>query len=107
MYVLPIIVTPILSRLYGPAAFGEWGILSSFTSIVAIVMFLSIDNIIVKAEEEEVGNLLVLCGGIGLMVISLLCIAFTLFNIYDSGFCYMIITYMLAYFVYTIVYNLI
>lgn len=106
MYVLPIIVTPILSRLYGPAAFGEWGIFSSFTSIVAIVMFLSIDNIIVKAEEEEVGNLLVLCSGIGLMAISLLCVAFTLFNIYDSVFCYMIIIYMLAYFVYTIVYNL-
>lgn len=106
MYVLPIIVTPILSRLYGPTAFGEWGIFSSFTSIVAIVMFLSIDNIIVKAEEEELGNLLVLCSGIGLMAISLLCVAFTLFNIYDSVFCYMIIIYMLAYFVYTIVYNL-
>ena len=106
MYVLPIVVTPILSRLYGPTAFGEWGIFSSFTSIVAIVMFLSIDNIIVKAEEEELGNLLVLCSGIGLMAISLLCVAFTLFNIYDSVFCYMIIIYMLAYFVYTIVYNL-
>lgn len=106
MYVLPIVVTPILSRLYGPSAFGEWGIFSSFTSIVAIVMFLSIDNIIVKAEEEELGNLLVLCGGIGLMAISLLCVAFALFDIYDSVFCYMIIIYMLAYFVYTIVYNL-
>lgn len=106
MYVLPIVVTPILSRLYGPTAFGEWGIFSSFTSIVAIVMFLSIDNIIVKAEEEELGNLLVLCSGIGLMAISILCVAFTLFNIYDSVFCYMIIIYMLAYFVYTIVYNL-
>lgn len=106
MYVLPIVVTPILSRLYGPTAFGEWGIFSSFTSIVAIVMFLSIDNIIVKAEEEELGNLLVLCSGIGLMAISILCVAFTLFNIYDSVFCYMIIICMLAYFVYTIVYNL-
>ena len=106
MYVLPIVVTPILSRLYGPTAFGECGIFSSFTSIVAIVMFLSIDNIIVKAEEEELGNLLVLCSGIGLMAISILCVAFTLFNIYDSVFCYMIIIYMLAYFVYTIVYNL-
>lgn len=106
MYVLPIVVTPILSRLYGPSAFGEWGIFSSLTSIVAIVMFLSIDNIIVKAEEEELGNLLVLCGGIGLMAISLLCVALALFDIYDSVFCYMIIIYMLAYFVYTIVYNL-
>lgn len=106
MYVLPIVVTPILSRLYGPTAFGEWGIFSSLTSIVAIVMFLSIDNIIVKAEEEELGNLLVLCGGIGLMAISILCVAFALFDIYDSVFCYMIIIYMLAYFVYTIVYNL-
>ena len=40
MYILPFLVTPILSRLYEKEDFGEWGVFSSFISIVTVLIFL-------------------------------------------------------------------
>ena len=36
MYLIPMVVTPILSRLYTPEQFGEWGIFSSTITIIEV-----------------------------------------------------------------------
>lgn len=112
MYVLPIIVTPILSRLYSPASFGEWGVFSSTITIITIALFLSLENTIVKAEEDEVPQILVICLFIGtllsaffLVIIEILeswgvltalgCNTITIFFIY-----------FIAYILYSLSYNL-
>ena len=58
LYLLPVIVTPILSRLYGPEPFGEWGVFSSFITIITIGIFLGFENTIVKAEEKNIKNII-------------------------------------------------
>ena len=59
---LPLLVTPILSRLYTPADYGDWGVYSSVLYIVSSFVFLSYENTIVKTnDQEEVPNLIVLC----------------------------------------------
>lgn len=68
LYFLPLIVTPILSRIYTPSYFGEWGIFSSTSSIIQVVMFGSYDNAIIKANAKEANNLSCLCIIIGLVI---------------------------------------
>lgn len=53
LYLLPFIVTPILSRLYDPSYFGEWGVFSSTYQIINVILFLCYDHAIVKATEKE------------------------------------------------------
>ena len=48
MYLIPVIVTPILTRIYEPASFGEWGVFSGLFSIINVVLFLCLENAIVK-----------------------------------------------------------
>ncbi|MBQ8713263.1 MAG: oligosaccharide flippase family protein [Prevotella sp.] len=52
VYLLPIVVTPILSRIYSTEDFSEWGVFSSTFLIINSVIFLSYDNAIVKCEKE-------------------------------------------------------
>ena len=52
MFLLPIIVTPILSRLYSQENYGDWGIFSSAYMIVNALLFLSYENTIVKTKDE-------------------------------------------------------
>ena len=54
MLLLPIVVTPILSRLYLPSDFGDWGVFSSFVSIYTLALFAGYENAIVKVTEEEI-----------------------------------------------------
>lgn len=61
MYILPFLVTPILSRLYEKEAFGEWGIFSSFVSIVTVLVLLGYENAIIKVNREEEKNVVALC----------------------------------------------
>ena len=61
MFLLPVAVTPVLSRLYTQADFGEWGIFSSFVSILTIAIFAGYENTIVKATEEEISYVSTLC----------------------------------------------
>lgn len=69
MYLLPIVVTPILSRLYTPTSFGEWGIFSSAVSIISVVLFGGYDNVIVKtANKKETLSSVALCLAIGCIV---------------------------------------
>lgn len=53
LYFIPLVVTPILSRIYGPEPFGEWGIFSSVYVIANMTVFLGLENAIVKARTNE------------------------------------------------------
>lgn len=61
LYFLPLVVTPILSRMYGPEFFGAWGIFSSTFSIISVIMFGSYDNAIIKAPDRDLRPLCRLC----------------------------------------------
>ena len=67
MYLVPLFVTPILTRLYTQEAFGEWGIFSSVISILGIGMFWGYEHAIVKADDnrdaKHIGVLCLLTSG--------------------------------------------
>lgn len=68
---LPLFVTPILSRLYTPSDYGDWGVFSSVLYIVNSFVFLSYENTIVKSnDDDEIPSLVGLCL-VALMAISL------------------------------------
>lgn len=61
LYLLPVLVTPILTRLYPMRAFAEWGIFSSVISVATLALFLGWENTIVKVTEDKVKDVLRLC----------------------------------------------
>ena len=75
MYFVPVIVTPILTRLYAQEAFGEWGVFSSVIAILGVGMFWGYENAIVKAHDEadarHTGLLCLLTSGITLLLTAL------------------------------------
>lgn len=74
LYLLPFIVTPILSRLYNPADFGDWGIFSSTYSIISVILFLGFEQAIVKCKDCEFPTVVKLCLLSSLIIISLFAI---------------------------------
>ena len=69
MILLPVFVTPILSRLYTPEDYGDWGIFSSILYIVLSFVFLSYENAIIKTREpDEAKGLLAICSAIMLVI---------------------------------------
>lgn len=112
MYLLPIIVTPILTRLYTPEAFGEWGIFSSFVTIATIGIFLGFENVIIQAKEKELSNVITLCATLSLCLIVAIAVAFSggafigipFFVDFPNG--ELLIVYLIFYCLYTIFYNL-
>lgn len=77
LIILPLLVTPILSRVYSPEDYGAWGIYSSVMFIVSSFIFLSYENTLVKSnDEEEIPSLILLC----------LCIAIGIISIVIGGF---------------------
>jgi len=77
MIFLPLVATPILSRIYTPEDYGEWGVFSSVLYIVCSFYFLSYENTIVKTNDsEEVPHLLSLCTLIALGIIALIILIF-------------------------------
>lgn len=46
--VIPMLATLVLSRLYSPSEMGEWGVFSSYASILGVMACLRYDNAIVK-----------------------------------------------------------
>lgn len=113
MYALPVIVTPVLSRLYGPAAFGDWGIFSSFVTILTIAIFLGYDNTIVKTESDtDTKTISFLCMGISSLIIVLTGIIFYFgkntslhfFQTFPDTL--LLIFYLIFFSGYTILYNL-
>ena len=109
---LPIIVTPVLSRLYTPADFGEWGIFSSVISIISIVVFLSYENTIVKAEEAELKGILIICLFISLALTIISTLGIWLLQkigiLTGNGLAVwpVLTIYLVAYIAYSLAYNL-
>lgn len=74
MYLLPLIVTPILTRIYAPEFFGEWGIFSSIVTITSVVLVGCYESAIVKSSKDEVSSICALCLLFGCVVVGLFCI---------------------------------
>ena len=112
MYMLPIVVTPILTRLYTPESFGEWGIFSSFVSITSIGIFLGLENVIIQAKEEQLSDIILLCLIISTGIIVIISIVFWGGTIGGISFfkdfpnTYLLAIYLFLYCLYTIFYNL-
>ena len=87
LYFLPLIVTPILSRVYTPTDYGEWGIFSSVYTIVNCILFLSYDNALVRTnKEEDIPNLCGLCIIVSTGLTGVLGLIFCLGNIVGIDF---------------------
>lgn len=57
--IIVMLSSPILTRLYGPEAFGILGIFSSITTIIGVIACLSLDYaILLPKEDEDAVNLL-------------------------------------------------
>lgn len=113
MYTLPIVVTPVLSRLYSPSDFGEWGVFSSFIAIITIALFLSYDNALMKAEgNKELSGITLLCSITSLLITALIAVVFLIGRYYSIPFIstfpsfILLIIYMLFYILYTTAYNI-
>lgn len=52
MYFVPLVVTPILSRIYDQSAFGEWGVFSSTVTIIGIGIFAGYENAIILSKND-------------------------------------------------------
>lgn len=87
MYLLPLIVTPILSRLFTPEDFGDWGVFSSVLSIIGIIICLGYENAIVKAQtDEDALNMGLACGIISLIVSIIVYTSFSILKSFDVKF---------------------
>lgn len=71
MFLLPLIVTPILSRIYDPSLFGEWGLFSSVFVMIQIILYASYEHVIIQSDEEEVAAICALCLMIAMSLIAL------------------------------------
>lgn len=112
MFLLPAVVTPILSRLYTQADFGEWGVFSSFVSILTIAIFAGYENTIVKATEEEIPYVSTLCLLMGCFITLITTLVFYLGQREGITFFLnfppitLLAVYLLAYCIHTILSNI-
>lgn len=113
MYLLPIVVTPILTRLYSPADFGEWGVFSGFVTIITVGMFLCYENAIIKAEsDDEALSVSYLCLLLGFAITIVILIVFIVGSYFEIPFfrdfpsILLLGLYFLFYMVYTVMYNI-
>lgn len=73
---MPVVFTPILSRLYTVEAYGEWGTFSAFLAIIAVAEFLGYDNILMKVDRDKLYGSILLCVLASLCTISFVVILF-------------------------------
>lgn len=111
MYLLPVFITPILSRLYGPDSFGEWGIFSSVISIVTIGILGGYENIIMKVPEKDIVNAYCLSffvGLFGIIVVTILLCCPPLNNllIKKPYLLYLFVLYFVLYILYVLSFNI-
>ncbi|RUM98855.1 hypothetical protein EET67_04200 [Pseudaminobacter arsenicus] len=81
--IILILISPVLTRLYGPEEFGVYGLVLSISTLLAIVITLRVDHgIIVSSTDEQAKNiaimtlLMALLGGIICSVIGALIAGF-------------------------------
>lgn len=83
LFLLPLIVTPILSRIYTPSDFGDWGVFSGAYSIVSVIIFLGLEQAIIKCEESKFPLLVKLCLYTSLAVVLFISIFFIILKLVD------------------------
>ena len=63
------LATPVLSRLFSPKDYGEWGVFSSILAILNSFLLLSYENAIVKSsDDKEETSIIILCIIIGTLI---------------------------------------
>ena len=79
--IIPIILSPVITRLYGPEAYGLFALFTSITSIMAVIVCLRYElAIVLPRSDEEAANVFGLCLLI-LSVISILsCLVIVFFQ---------------------------
>jgi len=112
MYFVPVIVTPILTRLFSQETFGEWGVFSSTIAILGVGMFWGYENAIVKADnDQDARHLGVLCLFTSFVTILFTTLAFALGHALDVSFFRsfpeqgLLFIYLIVYALYIILYN--
>lgn len=83
LFLIPLIVTPILSRIYAPEFFGEWGVFSCSYSIIGVVVLLCYEYAIIKATKQELANTIALTITIGVCVTIIIAIIYFLGRLFE------------------------
>lgn len=86
IYVLPLIVTPILTRLYSPGDFGDWGVFSSTYMILQTILFASYDYVIIKADDDEVSAVSLICILVSFFIIFMSWCTFSIGKLFSIEF---------------------
>jgi O-antigen/teichoic acid export membrane protein len=61
-YIIPILITPLLARLYSPLDYGEWGIFSGYVTILSVVVCGGYEAAIIRCHrKEDILNVFSLC----------------------------------------------
>lgn len=110
MCLLPLVVTPILSRLYLPEDFGEWGVFSSIVSIITLAICAGYDNAIVKARDSELKSLVIVCAFFGFLFLIVVTtvlglVSFLGYTPAEPSSLWLLWFYLALYLLYTISYN--
>ena len=85
-YIIPIVTTPILTRIFSPADYGVWGIFSSISTILTVFVCGGYEYAIVESEsEEERNNVVKLCVGICTVFNILLTLVFFIMRLFGSS----------------------
>lgn len=62
VYLAVFILTPVISRLYSPELYGDWGVFSNVILTLNCVIFLSYNNALIQTtDNKEVPALILLC----------------------------------------------
>lgn len=56
MSLIPLVVTPIISRIYSPSSFADWGVFSSLFTITYVVLHACYEHAIIRCQKDEVAN---------------------------------------------------
>lgn len=76
-YIIPIVTTPILTRIFTPSDYGVWGIFSSIATILTVFVCGGYEYAIVESDtEQERNNIVKLCAGICTLLNVLLLLVF-------------------------------
>lgn len=112
LYLMPVVFTPILSRLYSVEAYGEWGTFSAFLSIIIVAQFLGYDNILMKVDRDKLHGSILLCVLASLCMIAFVVVLFVVGYFLkipafaDFPSVGLLLVYLILYIGYLISYNL-
>lgn len=112
MYLIPVIVTPILTRIYDPASFGEWGVFSGLFSIINVVLFLCLENAIVKSKSEDYIKVAIVAFITALLIVATVIVLFCIGDLASVSFVLefpckvFFVVYLLINAFYTILFNI-